>query len=128
MKKLLLIVVVAGIGYAYQDQLLEISGLTETSTVYRYQDEQGQWHYSDQRPAGNSAEAFEVPLNSNVLSEPPNPDHDARRDLAPSEPDLVEKVLSYFRTLSKGDKVIEDAKQVRQQSEARQQALDNLTN
>ncbi len=41
---------------------------SETTRLYRWQDEKGEWHFSDRKPANTQAEKIEIRNNQNVFN------------------------------------------------------------
>ena len=47
--------------------LIDSASVDNSQTLYRYQDEKGNWHYSDQPPIGVNAEVFELENKATII-------------------------------------------------------------
>lgn len=116
MKLLILLLAIAGIWYAYQAQWIAVPGIIATKAVYRFQDEHGQWHFSDTAPA-DTAERLNIPRQENRLPTTLTQDQRPAVTTLPPGLGLIDQVISYFQTLGNATGVIEQAKQLRQQTQ-----------
>lgn len=95
----------------------------QTSTqaqVYRWQDKNGQWHFSDQQPKGGSAQVMHLDMSANIIesakqAKPATKEASAAAPSVPSSP-----VLSPTQAA----KALEQAKQVQGLMDDRQRQLD----
>lgn len=103
--------------------LPSFSGSDETAvteTLYRYQDEQGVWHYTDQMPADNIAEQIEISTDINLIQAPP-----AASASRTSEPNISANPLT---ALTRGGEVMEDAQAVQEMMDERLDQMDQSLN
>ena len=97
------------------------SGETSASqTLYRYQDDSGVWHYTDDPAVANQAEEIEISTDINLMQAPPA----APAASAPQ----VNVSANPFTAISRGDEVMEDAQEVQQMLEDRLDDMDQTLN
>lgn len=89
-------------------------------TVYRYQDDQGVWHYTDQVPVDNSAEQIEVSTDINLIQAPP-----AAPETPTSQPEISANPLT---AITRGAEVMDDAQAVQQMLDDRAEQMDQSLN
>ena len=92
-----------------------------SQTLYRYQDEQGVWHYTDQPLDQDSAEQIEVSTDINLIDAPPAL---PRSGSAPA----ANISANPLNAISRGAEVMEDAEQVQQMLDDRLEDMDQTLN
>ncbi|MEM8984411.1 MAG: DUF4124 domain-containing protein [Pseudomonadota bacterium] len=55
-------------------QAVGVDSLSDDVEIYRWQDENGQWHFSEQAPAGIAAETMTIDPDTNMISLPALPE------------------------------------------------------
>ena len=91
-----------------------------SQTLYRYQDEQGVWHYTDQPLVDGAIEEIEVSTDINLIDAPP----ELPRNSAPAA-NISANPLS---AVTRGAEVLEDAEQVQQMLDDRLDNMDETLN
>lgn len=97
------------------------SAENNSQTLYRYQDEQGVWHYTDQPLDQDSAEQIEVSTDINLIDAPPAL---PRSGSAPA----ANISANPLNAISRGAEVMEDAEQVQQMLDDRLEDMDQTLN
>lgn len=94
-------------------------GSAANQTLYRYQDENGVWHFTDQLPAEGSAEVIEV-SDTNLMEAPPPPPPSVER-----EPEVSANPLT---AITRGAEVMEEAQAVQEMLDERLDDMDQSLN
>ena len=94
----------------------EADSSSTSQTLYRYQDANGVWHYTDDPAMANQAEEIEVSTDINLMQAPP----EAPRVSAPE----VNISANPLTAITRGDQVMEDAQEVQQMLEDRLDDMD----
>lgn len=87
--------------------------------VYRYQDENGVWHFTDQQPTQGNAEQIEI-SNINLMEAPPPP-----TVVVEDDPTIS---VSPLTAISRGAEVMEDAQGVQAMLDSRLEDMDQSLN
>jgi hypothetical protein len=98
------------------------SGSSEPATnqtLYRFQDENGVWHFTDQRPVQERAEQVEI-SDINLMEAPPPPSA-----IVEEEQDISVNPLS---AITRGAEVMEDAQAVQEMLDTRLEDMDQSLN
>lgn len=109
--------------------LTESDSPEHTVTSYKWQDAAGNWHLSDAPPVSGDYTAVTVNPNTNIIAAPepaaPTPRQPPAPNRAP-EPhnDSPTPTLNPAATLTRGQEVMEQARQLEQTLQQRQQQLD----
>lgn len=88
-------------------------------TLYRYQDEAGNWHFTDQLPTEGGAEIIEV-SDTNLMDAPPPPPPRVER-----EPEISASPLT---AITRGAEVMEEAQAVQEMLDGRLEDMDQSLN
>tara|TARA_R110002072_G_scaffold140765_9_gene285259 strand:- start:21679 stop:22182 length:504 start_codon:yes stop_codon:yes gene_type:complete len=116
------------------DSGASISSLSPSSnqTYYKWQDDQGQWHYSDQPPtSSNTVSTLQVDTNTNIIQslkiEPEEPEESEESVQATQQEKLPERLTSGELSFENAANALNDAKLVRDMMESRNQQLKAIT-
>lgn len=95
------------------------------TVYYKWQDEQGVWHMSDQAPEGIAAQRLEANPNANIIQSVEPAAQEPETDAQPQQPDshAPSTPLEY---LSRAQQTVRDAEQARDLLNQRQQELDSI--
>ncbi len=106
---------------------VDIPGVDSSVTVYRWQDADGQWHYSQEAPEGINSDALSIDPKTNLVTLPPlakePPVPDAASDTDESAPAPVTGPLPDIEATRQ---LIEDAKGLQDVVDARDKKLREL--
>jgi hypothetical protein len=91
-----------------------------TETLYRYQDEQGVWHCTNQVPTDNIAEQIEISTDINLIQAPPT---------APTSRTSESNISANPLTaITRGGEIMEDAQAVQEITDDRLDQMDQSLN
>ena len=98
--------------------------IVEPTKVYRWQDADGNWQYSDTPPAGVASEAVEVKTNGNVVqSTPPRP---VNAEESTEQGPQIGVPLPLTIAPGEVNQLIKDAKQVQELMNERSKTLESV--
>lgn len=91
-----------------------------SQSMYRYQDENGVWHFSDQAPENGSAEQVQLNSDINLM--------EARQVQESRQQATTELPISPLTAITRGAEVMEDAQAVQQLMDDRVDQMDQSLN
>lgn len=106
----------------------EFSNITSSQTFYKWQDENGQWHYSDKEFAAVNSEKVKVDTESNLIQGLRSKDEEDKEE--GKEKSFVSKVTTLPVSVSpeKVKDVFEDAEAARNAPQERLKQLEQMLN
>jgi len=98
-------------------------------TFFKWQDQQGNWHYGDQPPPGVNVSTLQVDTNTNIIqSIKIEPEEEEVSSVSQaSQKKLPERLTSGELTLDNALNIMDDAKSVRDMMESRNDQLKAIT-
>jgi hypothetical protein len=106
------------------------SSINTSQSFYKWQDEDGTWHYSDQPAAGQTIETVTVNTNTNLIQGlriEKKEEKEAENKQEPAKTDVPSIPLPMTVPLEKVSKMLEDASNMQQIMDDRKNKIDQAT-
>jgi hypothetical protein len=106
------------------------SSVNTSQSFYKWQDEDGTWHYSDQPAAGQTIETVTVNTNTNLIQGlriEKKEEKEAEKKQEPAKADVPSIPLPMTVPLEKVSKMLEDASNMQQIMDDRKNKIDQAT-
>lgn len=109
------------------DAAANLPGSGSEVTVHRWQDADGQWHYTQEAPAGIASDILLIDPETNLISLPPLPEPPpVPEDSAAEEPTAAPPVQGPIPTIEETRQLIEDAQALQGQVDERDKKLRDI--